>query len=621
MAAASMACCSLKVGSFLQIGVCKRQAWYGQACPHKPSSVRNRGNVFYGTSNIWAARAGKSGPSPYDLSTVIGLAECGSSGGEVSPITVAGALELPAMRRGLPEVVAGRPNLDRPIRWVHAGEVPNMASLLKGGELLLTTGMGIGGSRAGQQRFVSALAERRVAAVAIELGTTFKRMPDPLASEANRAGLPLIALHAEVPFVAITEAIHREIVSHQYVLMRRADELHERFTELMLQGAGIPEVLGALAEAIGNPVLLEKGGQDILYHAIHRASDHEVLGAWELVHQEGPGAPDSFGVPVPTAGAESWGRLVALSIDSPLDDFDRVAVERAVGLIALTLLRSRQEEMLAARERGSFFAELLGGEIDELEARRRTRAIGFGEPSALLLPAAIGHEPPTPASPAGEEAAWALIARDIRRELESNGTPVMAGAQTHEQRVLLAVGLQAQSTRERAGDRIYEAAASAVERQLGPRARWAISVGPVATSWTRLREAFGDALDAIPAALAGAGRTWLDATRPDLDRLLFDLAGARELRRFAEQRLQPLLEHDARRKGKLLPTLETYLACGGRKAETARQLHLERQSLYHRLDRIAQILGASLDDEDTRLGLHLALRASAKHSASDAKNA
>ena len=56
-------------------------------------------------------------------------------------ITVQRALELPGLRGGLPEVVAGADRLHRTVRWVHAGEVPNIASLLKGGELLLTTGL------------------------------------------------------------------------------------------------------------------------------------------------------------------------------------------------------------------------------------------------------------------------------------------------------------------------------------------------------------------------------------------------------------------------------------------------------------------------------------------------
>lgn len=71
-------------------------------------------------------------------------------------ITVARALGLPALRRGLPEVVAGQELLERPVRWVHAGEVPHIAALLKGGELLLTTGLGVGSRPAEQRAFVHA---------------------------------------------------------------------------------------------------------------------------------------------------------------------------------------------------------------------------------------------------------------------------------------------------------------------------------------------------------------------------------------------------------------------------------------------------------------------------------
>lgn len=526
-----------------------------------------------------------------------------------SPITVRDALDLPVMRRGVPNVVAGREHLDRPIRWVHAGEVPNMASLLKGGELLLTTGMGIGTSRTAQQRFVAGLAVRNVAALAIELVTTFKRMPPAVVTEAERVGLPLIALHEEVPFVQITEAIHREIVNHQYMLMRRGDELHARFTGLMLGGAGIADVLGVLSDTIANPVLLEKTGQGILYHATHVATDHEVLAGWDSVRRGIAEAPVSFSVPVPSAGLDTWGRLVAMELDSPLDDFDRVAVERAVGVIALTLIRNRQEEMLAARERGNFFDELLTGAVDETDARQRTRVIGFRGPSETLLPVVVGHPPSKTVPAAGEEATWALIARDLRRDLERDGVPVIAGLQPHERRILMAIGVSDRDVRAPIADRIFEATKGAIQRQLGLHARWTMSVGPLCGSWTHLREGLFDALEAVPAALSVQGEAWHDATRPDLRRLLWELGGARELRRFAERRLAPLLEHDSRRKVKLLPTLEAYLACGGRKAETARQLHLERQSLYHRLSRIKELLEDDLDDGDTRLGLHLAIRA------------
>src|SRR6478735_5311731 len=122
-----------------------------------------------------------------------------------TPMTVAAALDLPELRCGLPNVVAATGALDRPIRWVHAGEVPDIAAMLRGGELLLTTGMGIGSRAEQQRRFVAALAGREVAGLVIELGGTFAgRLPAALVGEAERRGLPLVELHAQVRFVAVT---------------------------------------------------------------------------------------------------------------------------------------------------------------------------------------------------------------------------------------------------------------------------------------------------------------------------------------------------------------------------------------------------------------------------------
>jgi purine catabolism regulator len=78
---------------------------------------------------------------------------------------------------------------------------------------------------------------------------------------------------------------------------------------------------------------------------------------------------------------------------------------------------------------------------------------------------------------------------------------------------------------------------------------------------------------------------------------------------FVREQLGPLLDERDARASELLRTLEIYLERGGRKAEAARALHLERQSLYGRLERIEKTLEAPLDDPDTLLGLHLAVRA------------
>jgi PucR family transcriptional regulator, purine catabolism regulatory protein len=516
-------------------------------------------------------------------------------------ISLRAVLRLPALRHAVPEVVAGTDAIDRPVRWVHAGEVPDMPSMLRGGELLLTTGMGIGRDPEQQRRFAAGLAERGVAALALELGTTFDVVPPALLEEAAERGLPVIALHRESAFVDITEAVHREIVGHQHVLMRRGDELHARFTRLMLDGAGIPEVLAALAEAIANPVVLDKTGHGLLYHAPHLADDREVLATWEAVRLGLADAPPHADVPVPMGSGETWGRLVVLGVDSPLDEFDRVAAERAVGLIALALLRGREEDVLAARERGNLLAELLDGDLSEDEAARRAASLGFDGRPRALLPIAIAHG-------AAAEAAWAVVLRDVANELIGSGLAAIGGLRGADGDALLVLGLASAQRRAEAAGRAAATIRTAAKRQLGD-VDLAVCVGAPAASWTALRDALLETLDAGPAALAAPPRDWHDAAAPDLHRLLWSLRNTPELRRFAQRRLGPLIEHDAKRKAKLLPTLETYLAHGGRKAETARAMHLERQSLYHRLGRIETLLGESLEDEDVRLGLHLALRA------------
>ena len=50
---------------------------------------------------------------------------------------------MDVVRRGEPRVVAGEESLDRLVRWVHAIELPDAARLLRGGELVLTTGIAL----------------------------------------------------------------------------------------------------------------------------------------------------------------------------------------------------------------------------------------------------------------------------------------------------------------------------------------------------------------------------------------------------------------------------------------------------------------------------------------------
>jgi DNA-binding PucR family transcriptional regulator len=80
---------------------------------------------------------------------------------------------------------------------------------------------------------------------------------------------------------------------------------------------------------------------------------------------------------------------------------------------------------------------------------------------------------------------------------------------------------------------------------------------------------------------------------------------ASDIRALSERILGPLVA-DARHED-LFDTLEAYLRSGGSANAVARTLFVHRNTVRHRLRRIAKLTGADLDDPDTRLGLQLAI--------------
>jgi PucR family transcriptional regulator, purine catabolism regulatory protein len=516
-------------------------------------------------------------------------------------------LELPIFRRALPEVIAGAGGLERELRWAHVIEMADPSNLLKGGELVLTTGIGAGARERDQRRWIESLIDQGVAAVAVELGSTWReRVPEPVVEACAAAGVPLVAFRRSVRFVEITEAVHSAVLNTQYELLRRGEEIHRRFTELILHGRGVPEILAELATAVGNPVVLEDAGHELVYYVSGGAGDDVALAAWADLHRaedRGESPEGALLVDVRLMDS-SHGRLIALAVDKRLDDFDRVACERAALAVAIDLLGQQHDEHLRARSRGAFLSDLADGRVEEADARRRAEALGMVARGALLPVAASWRGP---RSRRGDELSWTRLSGELRTALSSAGFAVLLGPRDVDLLVLLALG--ARSYDEALAEHVAGLFHGVLERRGAGAQEAALAIGAPVETWAAAGQGLRRVRRSAGAATALPPRRWYDARRPGVTDLLHDLRDAPELDAFVDEQLGPLLAAGSARHRALLETLEAYLAAGGKKAQAARALHLERQSLYLRLRRIEELLGVSLDDEDAVLGLHLAIRA------------
>ena len=526
-------------------------------------------------------------------------------------LTLADVLELPVVRRALPEVIAGGDGLDRRLRWAHVIEMADPSDLLKGGELVLTTGIGAGARERDQARWIASVIEQGAAAVAVELGSTWReRIPEAVVRACTQAGVPLVAFRRAVRFIDITEAVHAAVLNSQFELLRRGEEIHRRFTELILHGRGVPEILAELAAAVGNPVVLEDAGHELVYYVCGPSGDDVALAAWTDLHRaEARGEAPEGALQVDVRLMDSsWGRLLALAVDEPLDDFDRVATERAALAVAIDLLGQQHEEHLRARSRGAFLSDLADGRVDQADARRRAEALGLshGHPGrGELLPLAASWRGPR--SRRGEELSWTRLSGELRTALSSTGFGVLLGPRDVDLLVLLSLG--GRSYDEALAEHVAGLFHGVLERRGAGIEVAALAIGAPAETGAAAGQGLRRVRRSAGAATALPPRRWYDARRPGVTDLLHDLRDAPELDAFVDEQLGPLLAAGSARHRALLETLEAYLAAGGRKAQAARALHLERQSLYLRLRRIEELLGVSLDDEDVVLGLHLAVRA------------
>jgi purine catabolism regulator len=526
-------------------------------------------------------------------------------------LTVAEFIELPVVKAALPQLVAGSEGLGREVRWVHSLDVPDVANLLRGGEMILTTGVSVGSDAAAQRRFVRDLVAEGAVGLAVELGFAWHReLPAPLVDEAEKRGLPMLALRRGVRFVEVSQAVNGSLLNSGYALARRGEELHRNLDRIVLEGAGAEAVLAEVSRQISNPVVLEDARGELVAFSSSTESEASVIDSWSGLKWSDRDAAEAEGavaMPV-TVRRRTWGRVIAIQAGSEFDRFTPIAMERAAVAVGLGLMRGGEEDELRARARGNLMFELAGGLIDPQTATRRAATLGFPRRHGELVPVAAVWRPGAGETGDGFEQAWARLIAPIRSALSEPDRPALVGSRGNCMLGVLDRGSKGSepddvASRQRLARRF---AAALLRLEVDPDSI-ALAIGAAAGSWSEMPEALVRARLAAEAGAVGPVRSWHDASRTEIGQLLLSMRGTPELVEFGHERLGPLLDLGGERGRDLLETLEVYLHCGGRKTETARELEIERQSLYHRLSRIEEILDVDLRDGDTALALHLAV--------------
>ncbi len=161
------------------------------------------------------------------------------------------------------ELASGHDTAQTQVRWVHSTELADPTPWLRGGELLLTTGIQLEGPKS-QRELIERLADHRIAGLGFGTGFKHKRLPAALLTAARKRSFPLFEVPYELPFIAITERAFAQLVNERYELLQRnmaGDVLAEALTghlypedlQARLRPFGIGEQIAVLAFGLEDP--------------------------------------------------------------------------------------------------------------------------------------------------------------------------------------------------------------------------------------------------------------------------------------------------------------------------------------------------------------------------------
>ena len=511
------------------------------------------------------------------------------------PLTVGDLLQLPGL--GL-KVVAGASGLDRTIRWAHTSELADPTRWLSGGELLLTTGLGLKGSPNAQRAYLNRLAKAGLAGLGLGVGLGFDEVPGPVLRAADRTAFPVLEVPYQVPFIAITEAVSSALTEERVKELEMSEVVHDRLAHLVGSGASAEDVLHEIvALAPGWAYLFSMDGEQVAAAASPGCEGPNAQQVWRdlparLGRGDGPTTSSALGpagasVAVLVDAGKHHEGVLAFGKPARLEVRDRIVVRHAATLLGLLLASRRAVADVERRVAGDLLVEAVGGHVAGEHLQRRLEAAGFppgaGVRVVVLEVSALDRLSPQEAAAAFEAA---LVSR-VERARVAVVDDLLVG-------LVVAPDI----------DRLDGVTTDLAED--GDALPIRMGVGEE-VSPENVRISYRDAA----LALHSAPRSLSVVTTRDLGayRLLLENQSPEVLQSLADSVLGAVIRRDREKGSELLPSVRAFVEAGGRWEEAAQSLGVHRHTLRYRLNQAQELLDRDLFSAEDRMEIWLACKA------------
>ncbi len=511
---------------------------------------------------------------------------------------------LQLVKRVLPSgstVIGGETGLYNEVSWVIVlRPTPPGFDGLKGNEFVIIGTDVAAGLGVTLTYLISTLAERGASGIGI-LGEISKEAE----REAQSGTIPLIQLAPQTNISTLENAITRLIGEERQLLYQKERELSHSLMEFAVAGGGSLAIIQRLKELAGRNL----GFIDLNYNP-HFPMDEQLIDSFkkQVTKALSKLRSESSGLATPVigltlsqkqacflglirVGKEIKGYLMLIAPEDTISDIDRLAVRMGTMALAVEMSRRQAVEETESRFESDIIEDLLTSELSETEAdeiaKRLNLNLSISRACIIIRPSVQPTEP-------------AIVLKNIANLYSK------AHCYFRSSDIVILYPLESLKTvveLRKIGNDVLDRLTPVIAGVI------TLGIGRSYSGAEGIRHSFLEAEQAVAMGiqLFGTGSVTCFADL-GIYRLLFSLKSTGELVSFFKANLGSLVDYDKKHDGELTQTLKVYLHHNAI-ADTARAIHVHRNTLLYRLSRIKEITGADLEDGETRLTLYLAVLA------------
>lgn len=537
--------------------------------------------------------------------------------------TVQKVIERPLFEKA--RVMGGHKGLNRRVRWAHILEVQEFESLLHGGEFILTTGIGLQFNTSSKLTYMEKLIECGAACLCIEMGQYFEYIPEAMIELANKHDFPLLAFQGVVHFVDITQDIHSFIINQHHEMLQKLEGISRDLNHLTLTSQGIQKILQLLHESTHEivmympqtgglrvyPSITEKQKNDIKHMAQRRIDQFEQAlhqdeqQPVEPVHWQEQG--QHFLLQPVRAMGQIWAYVTLVLQKREPDEFKLLVLDRASVALAQDLLRKNYMEEKKLHAENLWVGDLIHHRLqseDHIKSLLGFNSVDRFDYRVCIIEIA-NNDVFDQEELESDRLHISLLARSV---FEQHGFHIVMTTNSNHL-IIVVIDVTSHSFNRARFHKVLTKLKEVSQKKEKDRETFHLAVGG---SYNHFMEAYLSYQEAkFVLVFTGLQEDSSSVYYEDLGiyRLLLPIKNEKYVHKFVTDHLGPLIEHDQHKNSHLLLTLNVYLDNKGSKKETAEKLFIVRQTLYHRLEKIEQLLGTDFSNSEQRLSLEVALRA------------